>query len=61
MSILKGQKEYKKWQNGKKLTRKEVMLANCYVCNGLDDSRSDCKGKRSCPMYQYAPYGESVS
>lgn len=54
MSIIKGTKEYKKFKNGDKLTRKQAM-ANCYLCNGLEDSNVDCKGK-SCPIYPYRPY-----
>jgi hypothetical protein len=61
MGQIKGQKEYVKWLKGKKLTRKESMLANCYLCNGLEESRVDCKGKGSCPLYQYHPYVDSTS
>lgn len=53
--MIKGQKEYAKFQKGEKLTRKQAMLANCYMCNGLEDSAEDCQGK-SCPIYQYQPY-----
>ena len=51
---IKGGKEYSKWKDSKLLTRKEAMLANCYMCNGLEESREDCRGV-NCPMYQYAP------
>lgn len=50
-----GGKEYTKWTTGKLLTRKEAMLANCYQCNGFEDSSEDCLGE-TCPMYQYHPY-----
>ena len=52
---LQGGNEYKKFLNGKKLTRKEAMLANCYECMGYEDGKQDCLGK-SCPLYQYYPY-----
>jgi len=55
MGRIKGQKEYAKWQSGSKLTRKQAILANCYMCDGLEDSAEDCEG-RSCPLYQYQPY-----
>lgn len=55
MGILKGQLEYAKFEKGEKLTRKQAILAQCYVCNGLGESAEDCKG-RSCPLYQYQPY-----
>lgn len=57
MGIIKGQKEYLSWQNGKRLTIKQAVLANCYMCNGLEESSLDCKGQKSCPMYPYSPYG----
>jgi len=56
MGMLKGQKEYVKWEKGEKLTRKESMLAHCYQCNGFNDSRIDCKGKYYCPLYQFFYY-----
>lgn len=52
---IKGQKEYERFKNGESLTRKQAMLANCYMCNGLEDSSTDCLGK-SCPIYKYRPY-----
>jgi hypothetical protein len=55
MGQIKGQKEYEKFQKGSTLTRKQAMLANCYMCNGLETSAVDCQGK-SCPIYQYQPY-----
>ena len=55
MGMIKGQKEYEKFKRGEFLTRKQAMLAQCYECNGFEDSNEDCQGK-SCPMYQYQPY-----
>jgi hypothetical protein len=55
MGKIKGQKEYMKFKEGSRLTRKEAMLAMCYQCNGFEDSREDCRGA-NCPMYEYAPY-----
>lgn len=53
---LQGGKEYKKFLNGKKLTRREAMLAHCYECmGGYEEGKQDCLGK-SCPLYQYYPY-----
>ena len=54
--LLKGQKEYKKFQEGKGLTRKQVILAQCYACNGEEEGGFDCQSKASCPLYQYFPY-----
>lgn len=53
---IKGAKEYHNWKEGKTLTRKQAMLAQCYVCNGEEESRVDCQSKDSCPMYQYFPH-----
>jgi hypothetical protein len=53
---LQGGTEYKKFLDGKKLTRKEAMLAHCYQCmGGFEGGKQDCLG-RSCPMHQYYPY-----
>ena len=55
MGIIKGQREYEKWEAGAKLSRKQAMLAHCYECNGFEESNEDCQGK-SCPSYQFMPY-----
>jgi hypothetical protein len=55
MGQIKGANWYAKFKKGKDLTRKQAMLAQCYVCNGEEESAEDCQGK-SCPMYQYQPY-----
>ena len=55
---IKGAKEYKKWKSGNPLTRRESMAAQCYICNGADESAVDCGGRVSCPMYEYSLYGE---
>ena len=52
MGKIKGQKEYEKFKAGDKLSRKQAMLAHCYMCNGEEESAADCQGK-SCPMYQF--------
>ncbi len=55
MGKIKGQTEYEKFQKGERLTRKGAMLANCFMCNGLEESAEDCQGK-SCPIYPFSPY-----
>lgn len=50
---IKGAREYEKFQASQELTRKEAILAQCYVCNGME--AEDCKGK-SCPLYRFCPY-----
>ncbi len=55
MGKLKGQTEYEKFQEGKPLTRKEAILAQCYVCSGEEEGAEDCKGI-TCPLYAYFPY-----
>ena len=52
-----GAKEYESWESGSSLTMKEAILANCYMCNGQEDSASDCQGGRACPLYAYSPHG----
>lgn len=58
MGKVKGQLQCRKWRKNKsaKLTRKEAILANCYICNGEEESAIDCKGEKSCPLYQYHPH-----
>jgi len=56
----KGAKEYHDWKAGKRLTRKEAILAFCWDCNGNHivgpDGTIDCHGKTNCPLYAYFPY-----
>jgi hypothetical protein len=53
---IKGASQYRQFQQGKSLTRKDAILAQCYVCNGQEESAEDCRGAKSCPLYQYSPY-----
>lgn len=55
MGMIKGAREYNKFLNKEKLTRKQAMLANCYICNGLEESNEDCQGM-DCPIYPFSPY-----
>lgn len=53
MGKLKGQLEYKKFQEGKPLSPKQSIVAHCFSCNGEEDgSNEDCQGK-NCPLYPY--------
>lgn len=54
--IIKGAYQYRQFQEGKPLTRKNAILAQCYVCNGEEEGGVDCQGGNSCPLYQYFPY-----
>ena len=56
MGAIKGHREFRKWKRGESLTRKEAMLAHCFVCNGELESATDCLSQKSCPMYAYSPY-----
>lgn len=55
MSKIKGSRQYEDFKAGKPLTRKAAILAQCYICNGEEESNVDCKGS-SCPLYQYFFY-----
>lgn len=61
MGVIKGQTEHKKWEKGQRLTRRQAILANCFICNGMEDSRVDCEAEKSCPIYLYSPYGNPRS
>jgi len=52
MGKIKGRKQYEKFKVGNPLSRKEAILAQCYVCNGEEEGVEDCKGF-SCPLYQF--------
>jgi len=52
MGFIKGAREFKAHRRGESLTRKQTMLAKCYVCNGEEESQEDCRVP-SCPLYQY--------
>ena len=58
MGMIKGQNEYRKFKEGKNLTHKQAILAQCFVCNGSEDSNEDCKGY-SCPLYLFHPHNEN--
>lgn len=55
MARIKGSKEYQRFKAGETLTHRQAILAQCYICNGADESGGDCKGK-SCSLYQFMPY-----
>lgn len=55
MGKIKGQAEWEKLREGKKLTRKQAVNALCYECNGFEKANHDC-GAVKCPVYAYSPY-----
>lgn len=58
MGKIRGQIPYEQWKSGEQITLKNAILANCYMCNGLEESNTgDCLGKKSCPLYFYSPWG----
>lgn len=52
---MRGKTEFERFKKGERLTHKQAILAQCYVCNGLDEGGEDCKGA-SCPLHQFMPY-----
>jgi hypothetical protein len=55
MSQIKGASEHKKFTEGKPLTRKQAIWANCYECNGYTGEK--CISTH-CPLYRHSPYAE---
>ena len=53
---IKGASQYRLFKEGKPLTRKGVLLAQCYICNGEEEGGEDCLGSETCPLYQYFSY-----
>lgn len=47
---LKGKSCYDRFLEGKPLTRRDAIIAQCAVCNGFEGE--DCQGK-DCPLYQF--------
>jgi hypothetical protein len=55
----KGRGELAKHLDGKRLTLKEAVLANCYGCmGGYTDGLHDCEIP-DCPLYAFMPYREN--
>ena len=61
MGLLSGQLHYEKWKKGLPLTRQQSILANCYMCNGFEESYEDCGCEDTCPLYQYSIYKKRQS
>jgi hypothetical protein len=60
MGMIKGQREWNKWKKGLKLSPKQAILAQCFECNGQEDSRGDCQGHQ-CPLYLFQPYHSTLN
>ena len=59
MGMIKGTTEYQKFQRGERLSFKQAICAQCYVCNGEEEGGVDCESENSCPLYAYMPYGKA--
>ena len=54
--LARGKAEYLKWLEGGRLTNREAIYANCYLCMGYYlDGKADCKISL-CPMHDLMPY-----
>ena len=54
----KGESELLSLCEDKKLTQRQAIFAECFVCQGYYvDGKEDCKNK-TCPLYFYMPYRE---
>lgn len=53
--MAKGQRDFERYKQGKRLSPLHSIYANCYECNCLDGP-SDCF-VHTCPLYPYMPYG----
>ena len=55
-----GGKEFRKYENGERLTKNQMCKAKCYDCTcGFEDGRLDCKIPE-CPLYPQMPYRDKV-
>ena len=54
-----GKRELLKHLDGKKLTLRQAVAAQCYSCTGYyADGKEDC-GLLSCPLHGFMPYRKS--
>jgi len=52
----KGREELQRHLDGRKLTHRQAILANCYECvGGYVDGKRSCHIPR-CPLYPFMPY-----
>ena len=62
MGMIKGQKKWEMFREGKKLTYRQAIYAMCYECNGMEESNHNCMedekehGLIKCPLYQDRPH-----
>lgn len=55
MKNYEGNRLYRDWEKGKKLTHKQAIFAHCAECMGFySDGRQDCCGN-NCPLYDLRP------
>ena len=52
----RGENELLAMCDGKRLTQREAIYAQCFICQGYYvDGKEDCQNK-TCPLYYYMPY-----
>ena len=52
----RGENEMLAMCDGKRLTQREAIYAQCFICQGYYvDGKDDCQNK-TCPLYYYMPY-----
>ena len=52
----RGENEILAMCDGKRLTQREAIYAQCFICMGYYvDGKEDC-GNKTCPLYYYMPY-----
>ena len=52
----RGENELLSMCDGKRLTQREAIYAQCFICQGYYvDGKEDCQNK-TCPLYYYMPY-----
>ena len=52
----RGENELLSMCDGKRLTQREAIYAQCFICMGYYvDGKEDC-GNKICPLYYYMPY-----
>ena len=52
----RGENEMLALCDGKRLTQREAIYAQCFICMGYYvDGKEDCQNK-TCPLYYYMPY-----
>lgn len=56
--MIPGAAEHAKWKRGLPLTLQDAINANCFLCNGREDT--PCGGVKNCALHSFSPFKQTV-